>query len=324
MSDVLVISCPTTSTPSRSDLAAIGFARQVAEPLGAACDCLVLGPLASEVAAELAKYPLRKVLVADHADLANPTGEARATAIATVARDGGYRLLAAANGTASRDCLPRVAARLGAPMASDVIALGQVTADSLAVTKPAYSGNLMADVLLTGATAVAICRPSAFEPPPAGDASAEVQTVELPASLGHARKRFVELQKTELERPELTEADVIVTGGRGTKGDFTLLEQLADQLGAAIGATRAVVDSGWMPNDFQVGQTGKVVAPKLYIACGVSGAIQHLAGMRNSKTIVAINKDPNAPIFEVADYGLVADLFEAVPVLTEAVKASSK
>lgn len=321
MSDCLVVSFPASAGASRGDLAAVGFALKAVRQLSGACDCLVLGPHASAAAEDLAQYGARKVFVADHPDLASPTGEAHAAAIALVAKANGYRLIVAANNTASRDCMPRVAARLSAPMASDVLEIHEVTETSFACTKPSFSGNLLADIKLSGPTVVATCRPSGFEPPTKGDTSAEITAAVLPDSLAHPRKQFIELQKTELDRPELTEADTIVTGGRGTKGDFGVIEELADMLGAAVGATRAVVDSGWMPNDFQVGQTGKVVAPKLYIACGVSGAIQHLAGMRNSKTIVAINKDPNAPIFEVADYGLVADLFQAVPELTKAVSA---
>ena len=322
MADCLVVLVPGAEQPSRSELAAVGFGRQVAEQLGGHCDVLLLGPQASACGQAVAAYGIGKALVADHADLAQPTGEALAAAIAHVASAADYRLIAASATTIARDCFPRAAARLKAPMASDVVEIGQCSADVLRFTKPCFSGNLLEELELHGSTALATCRASAFEPPAASDASADVQTIQLPEKLAHPRKRFVEAKRTPLERPELTEADVVVSGGRGTKGDFTPLEELADVLGAAIGASRAVVDAGWLPNDFQVGQTGKVVAPKLYIACGISGAIQHLAGMRNSKVIVAINKDPNAPIFEVADYGLVADLFDAVPKLTAAFRAA--
>ncbi len=326
MADVLIVNFPTADAPSRSDMAAVGFGRAMAERLGGVCDVLVVGPHAGMAAAALSRCGVRAVLVADHPDLAAPTGEARASAVAAVAKARPYRLIAAANSTITRDSFPRLAARLAAPMATDVVAIGALTDKSLVFTKPAFSGNLLTEIELTGPTVVATCRASAFDAPTVGNVAAEIQSVELPHRLAHPRKEFVELNKTPLERPELTEADVVVSGGRGTRGPegFKVLEQLADVLGAAIGASRAAVDAGWMPNDFQVGQTGKVIAPKLYIGCGISGAIQHLAGMRNSKTIVVINKDASAPLFEIADYGLVADLFEAVPALVAAIRAARK
>lgn len=322
MSDVLIVMIPGAETPSRSELAALGFGLKAAGQLGGACDALLLGPHAQAASSGVAEHGARTVLVGDHADLANPTGEAHAAAIAAVAKAGGYRLIAGPASTGLRDCMPRVSARLKAPMASDVIALRECDGTKIGVTKPSFSGNLLADVDLVGPVTVATCRASSFDAPTASGTSAPIKPAELPATLAHGRKKFIEMNRTPLERPELTEADTVVSGGRGTRGaeGFKLLEELADVLGAAVGASRAVVDAGWMPNDFQVGQTGKVIAPKLYIGCGLSGAIQHLAGMRNSKTIVAINKDANAPIFEVADYGLVADLFEAVPALTAAAK----
>lgn len=323
MSDSLIALVPSGPQASRSDLATIGFGLAVAKKLGGACDVLVLGPHAAAAAEGLKASGARKVLVGAHADLAQPTGEALAAAIAHFAKAGNYRLIGGPGNTTTRDSFPRVAARLGAPMVSDVVEFRSADAEKLGFTKPCFSGNLLAEVEAAGPVVVAACRPSAFEPPAAGGA-ATVEPAALPERLAHPRKKFVEVQRTELSRPELTEANTIVSGGRGTKGDFKLIEQLADLLGAAVGASRAVVDAGWMPNDFQVGQTGKVVAPKLYIACGLSGAIQHLAGMRNSKTIVAINKDSGAPIFEVADYGLVADLFEAIPQLIAAIEKGRK
>jgi len=319
MSDVLIVLVPSSGHASRSELAALGFGLQVAKSLGGACDALLLGSHATAAAEGLQSLGLGTVLTGAHPDLAQPTGEAIAAATVAVAQAKPYRLIAGPASTSARDSLPRVAARLGAPMVSDVLAVRGASAETLSFTKPSFSGNLLADVDLKGPTAVATCRPSSFDAPAPGG-SATVTAAQLPEKLAHPGKKFVELNKTPLSRPELTEADVVVSGGRGTKGDFKLVEELADLLGAAVGASRAVVDAGWMPNDFQVGQTGKVIAPKLYFAVGLSGAIQHLAGMRNSKTIVAINKDPNAPIFEVADYALVADLFEAVPQVIAAIK----
>jgi electron transfer flavoprotein alpha subunit len=305
MADCLIAIVPAGPHASRSELAAIGFGRLAAQRAGGSLDLLVLGPHAAEASRGVAQLGARKVLVADHPDLVQNTGEALAAAIATVAKAGRYRLVGGASATITRDSFPRVAARLGAPMATDVLELNELTTDRMRVTKPCFSGNLLAQVELVGPTVVAICRPSAFEVPQPSEAISSIEKAPLPDSLAHPRKKRLEMNRTPLSRPELTEADVVVSGGRGTKGDFRPIEQF---------------DAGWMPNDFQVGQTGKVVAPKLYFACGLSGAIQHLAGMRNSKTIVAINKDPNAPIFEVADYGLVADLFEAIPQFIAAVK----
>jgi len=325
MSDVLAVILSAGSSLSRGDEAAIGFACQVAGALSSACDVVLLGGGdVSAVAEKAATFAVRKVLVAQHSELEQATGESRSAAIHTAATAGNYRLICAASTTFSRDCLPRVAARLDSAMASDVLSITGITVESLGFTKPCFSGNLIQHVELTGSVSVATVRASSFDAPAMGDAPATIENIELPDQLGHPRKRFVKLDKTELDRPELTEADIVVSGGRGTRGreGFELLEELADLLGAAVGASRAVVDAGWMPNDFQVGQTGKVIAPKVYLCAGLSGAIQHLAGMRNSKTIVAINKDPNAPIFEVADFGLVADLFDAVPKLTAAIRAA--
>jgi electron transfer flavoprotein alpha subunit len=322
MSDVLIVLVPSAAHASRSELASVGFGLEVAKALGGACDALVLGSNATSAAEGLKKSGLRTVLTGAHPDLAQPTGEAIAAATVAVARVRTYRLIAAPATTMARDSLPRVAARMGAPMASDVLAIRAATAEKLSFTKPSFSGNLLAEIDLKGPTAVVTCRPSSFDAPADGATDATIEASTLPDKLAHPGKKFIDLNKTPLSRPELTEADVVVSGGRGTKGDFKLIEELADLLGAAVGASRAVVDAGWMPNDFQVGQTGKVIAPKLYFAIGLSGAIQHLAGMRNSKTIVAINKDANAPIFEVADYALVADLFEAVPQLIAAIKTA--
>ncbi len=324
MNDVLVVFAPATVPLRKTDLSAVTFGNGVAEQAGGACDLLLLGPGAADVAAAAAALPVRTVLVADHPALAHGTAETVAAAVAGVARERGYRLIAAAAGSASKDAFPRVAAALDAPMASDVLEILAVSADSARFLRAVFAGNLLAECAIDGPTVLATCRASSFEPAQPGDASAAIETVTLPDRVADPRKRFVASHQTPLERPELTEAEIIVSGGRGTKGDegFQLVFALADLLGAAVGASRAAVDAGWMPNDFQVGQTGKIVAPKLYIAVGLSGAIQHLAGMRNSKTIVAINKDPEAPIFEVADFGLVADLFDAVPRLTAALAAA--
>jgi len=218
-----------------------------------------------------------------------------------------------------KDLMPRIAARLDAPMASEIIAIN----DDGTFVRPMYAGNALATVELEGPVRVVTVRGTAFDAAnPVGN-SAPVEKVKADLDPAGLKMAFVGFNEIKSDRPQLTEARIIVSGGRGLKsGDNfkTVLEPLVDEIGAAMGASRAAVDAGFVPNDLQVGQTGKVVAPELYVAVGISGAIQHLAGMKDSKTIVAINKDEEAPIFSVADFGLVADLFKAVPEMTEELK----
>jgi electron transfer flavoprotein alpha subunit len=220
-----------------------------------------------------------------------------------------------------KDLAPRVAVRLGAGLASDV---SRVEAGaSLTYKRPMYAGNAIGTMQVSTAVQVVTVRQSEFEPAAPSGGSSPVSAGAVSPAPNAARVQFVSFEEVKSARPELTEARVVVSGGRSLKsaeGFKTVLEPLVDAFGAAMGASRAAVDAGYVPNDLQVGQTGKVVAPGLYVAVGISGAIQHLAGMKNSKVIVAINKDAEAPIFQVADYGLVADLFKVVPELTEAVR----
>ena len=203
-------------------------------------------------------------------------------------------------------------------MATDVMRFGG-SGGEIVFTRPMWAGNVIAEVKLSSPVKAFTVRTTEFAPAAKGG-SAEVKTFSPKQDPVAAKVKFIDFKEVKSARPQLTEARAIVSGGRGTKGDFKEIEGLADELGAAVGASRAVCDAGWQPNDLQVGQTGKVVAPKLYIAAGISGAIQHLAGMKGSRTIVAVNKDPEAPIFQVADYGLVADLFKALPELSEEIK----
>ena len=215
--------------------------------------------------------------------------------------------------------MPRLAARLNAPMASEIISIN----DDGTLVRPLYAGNALATVEIEGPLKVVSVRATAFDSAKPGDAAAPVEKVKPELDPAGLKMEFVSFNETKSDRPQLTEARIVVSGGRGLKSgeNFkTVLEPLVDEMGAAMGASRAAVDAGFVPNDLQVGQTGKVVAPELYVAVGISGAIQHLAGMKDSKTIVAINKDEEAPIFNVADYGLVADLFKAVPEMVEALK----
>ena len=251
-----------------------------------------------------------RVLVAEDAALGHRLAESTAATIVALAGD--YEHIVAPATTDAKNVMPRVAALLDAMVISDVS--GVVDANTF--ERPIYAGNAIQTVKSSDAKKVVTFRTSTFDAAGEGG-SASVETVSAAADPGLSS--WVEDKVAESDRPELTSAGVVVSGGRGvgSEEDFALIEQLADKLGAAVGASRAAVDSGYAPNDWQVGQTGKVVAPELYVAVGISGAIQHLAGMKDSKIIVAINKDEEAPIFQVADYGLVADLFTAVPELIE-------
>ncbi|SLN50121.1 Electron transfer flavoprotein subunit alpha [Roseovarius litorisediminis] len=251
-----------------------------------------------------------KVLVAEDASLGHRLAESTAALIVSLAGD--YEHIVAPATTDAKNVLPRVAALLDVMVISDVS--GVVSSDTF--ERPIYAGNAIQTVKSTDGKKVVSFRTSTFDA--AGDGgSAPVETISAAADPGLSS--WVEDKVATSDRPELTSAGVVVSGGRGvgSQEDFALIEKLADKLSAAVGASRAAVDSGYAPNDWQVGQTGKVVAPGLYVAVGISGAIQHLAGMKDSKIIVAINKDEEAPIFQVADFGLVADLFSAVPELTE-------
>lgn len=250
-----------------------------------------------------------KVLVADNAAYANQLPENLAELIAELGK--GYTHILAPATTSGKNLMPRVAALLGVAQISDITEVKSTDT----FVRPIYAGNALATVQSSDAVKVITVRGTGFEEAATGDAAATVEAVDIVINQDMAT--FVGEELTVSERPELTGASIVISGGRGMQNgeNFALLEKVADKLGAAIGASRAAVDAGFVPNDMQVGQTGKIVAPDLYIAVGISGAIQHLAGMKDSKVIVAINKDEEAPIFQVADYGLVADLFQAVPEL---------
>ncbi len=284
-----------------------------AKAMGGDVDVLVAGQGVKDVAAEAAKIAgVRKVLACDHASLKRQLAESMEAVIVGLAGD--YDAILAPDTTAHKNYMPRVAAKLDVQQISSVT--GVESADTF--IRPIYAGNAMAHVQSSDSKKVVTVRTTAFDA--AGDGgSASVETIGDPS--GAVKSEFVSEDLTQSDRPELTDAKIVVSGGRGvgSSENFAIIEKLADKLGAAMGASRAAVDAGYVPNDLQVGQTGKAVAPELYIAIGISGAIQHLAGMKDSKIIVAINKDEDAPIFSVADYGLVADLFKAVPELTDAV-----
>ena len=272
---------------------------------------LVAGTGGDAAAAEAATLQgVAKVLFAD--DHVYCHGMTEPTAALVVSLAGGYEHIVAASGALSKSVLPRVAAMLDVMVISEVLAVH----DAATFDRPIYAGNAIQTVKSSDAKKVMTIRTATFDAAGKGG-SAPVEKVS--AAVDGSMSAWVEDKVASSDRPELTSAGIVVSGGRGvgSQADFALIEKLADKLGAAVGASRAAVDSGYAPNDWQVGQTGKVVAPDLYVAVGISGAIQHLAGMKDSKVIVAINKDEEAPIFQVADYGLVADLFTAVPELIE-------
>ncbi|MEC9197366.1 MAG: FAD-binding protein [Pseudomonadota bacterium] len=272
---------------------------------------LVAGQGGDAAAAEAATLAgVAKVLFAGDHGFCHTLAEPVADLIVSLA--GGYSHIAAASTSDAKNVLPRVAALLDVMIISDVTAV--IDADTF--DRPIYAGNAIQTVKSGDSVKVLTLRTTSFEAAAEGNA-APVEAIGTAATTGLSS--WVEDKVAESDRPELTSAGIVVSGGRGvgSEENFALIEKLADKLGAAVGASRAAVDSGFAPNDWQVGQTGKVVAPQLYVAVGISGAIQHLAGMKDSKVIVAINKDEEAPIFQVADYGLVADLFDAIPELTE-------
>ena len=274
---------------------------------------LVAGKGCRGVAEAAAKIKgVAKVLVCDDAAYDHPLAEGLAPLVKNLAN--GYSAILAPATTTGKNILPRVAATLDVMQISDIISVE--SADTF--KRPIYAGNAIQTVQTTDNIKVITVRTTAFEPAAPKGGSALIEAVK--ANGAQSQSKFIKAELSKSDRPELTSAKIVISGGRGmgSRENFKLIEAVADKLGAAIGASRAAVDAGFVPNDFQVGQTGKIVAPDLYIAVGISGAIQHLAGMKDSKIIVAINKDEEAPIFQVADYGLVMDLFEALPQLEKA------
>ncbi|MCB9552933.1 MAG: electron transfer flavoprotein subunit alpha/FixB family protein [Myxococcales bacterium] len=322
MSKIIVLAEQQNGKLQNATLHAIGAARQLVAAVGGGFDIAVVGQGVRGVAEQLTGYGAGKVFLAEHAALQNYTAQAYAQAWHAAAKKAGASIVVAAATSVGKDCLPRVAARLGAGMASDVVRIG-MEGGKLAYTRPMWAGSVLGRVRINTDIQVISVRPTEFEKAEAAGGASAIEAIDAGVDVKSLRMKYIGLDAAESNRPALTDADVVVSGGRGLKepANFKLVEKLADLLGGAVGATRAVVDAGWVPNDWQVGQTGKVVAPKLYIAVGISGAIQHLAGMKGSKTIVAINKDADAPIFQVADYGLVGDLFDIVPELTAKLEA---
>ncbi|HEX8908062.1 MAG TPA: electron transfer flavoprotein subunit alpha/FixB family protein [Anaeromyxobacteraceae bacterium] len=317
MSNVLIVAEQRGGVLKKATRSALGAGQALARRTGGKLTALLLGHGVAALADELKGFC--DVLVADGPALEHGLADVCAPVIAEAAKQVQASYVGAAATAFGKDVLPRAAARLGAAMATEVLGFG---GDGAQVTfrRPMWAGNVLAEVELATPVKVFTVRTTEF--PPAQPAAQPGGVAQVAPGAETGRTRFVAFEEVKSARPELTEARVVVSGGRGTKGDFKEVEALADELGAAVGASRAAVDAGWVPNDWQVGQTGKVVAPELYVAAGISGAIQHLAGMKGSKVIVAVNKDPEAPIFQLADYGLVADLFKALPELRAKVKAA--
>jgi electron transfer flavoprotein alpha subunit len=317
MSNVLVIVEQHAGKIRKASLSGVTFGQQVAQKSGGQLHLLIIGTNIKAAADEASGFGAAKVYAVDHANFEHYLAESYTVAVQEAAKAASATIIAGASSSTTKDLLPRVAARLDAGMASDVLAV----VDASTFKRPMWAGNVIATVQLTTPTKVCTVRGTEFEAPAAGSKST-VEALNVSVDLNALKSKFVSIKEVKSERPDVTIADKVVSGGRGVKGaeGFKIIEQLADAMNAGVGASRAVCDAGWVPNDLQIGQTGKVVAPNLYVAVGISGAIQHLAGMKGSKTIVAINKDPEAPIFQVADYGLVADLFQAVHEFIKALK----
>jgi len=319
MTDVVVVAELLEGKPKKATHVAVSFAKQVAGGTSA-YDILVIGEGAKGAAGELTGLGARKVLTAEIGG--GYFAEKYAPTVARVAKDGDYGAVVATATSFGKDLIPRVAGRLGAGYAGDIIGVS-IDGGKPKYRRSMYAGNVRGTLTLTTPVHCVTLRQSEFEPVAPGAGSSPVEDVAVVTEDVAKKIEFLSQEVVKSERPELTEADIVVSGGRALKSSdnfVNVLEPLVDAFGAAMGASRAACDAGYVPNDLQVGQTGKVVAPNLYVAVGISGAIQHLAGMKGSKTIVAINKDKEAPIAQVADYFLVADLFEAVPALTAELK----
>jgi electron transfer flavoprotein alpha subunit len=315
MSNVLVVAEHVHGKFPKTTLVAVAAGKALATKAGGKCVAAVLGQGIDALAGELADYGV-DVLAVDSPALAHYLADAYTAAGADLVKQKGFEAVVLAATSIGKDLAPRLAARLNAGFAPDITAI----VDAKTFQRPIWAGNVIQTLEIAGTPRVISVRGTAMDAAAKGGGKGTVEKVALSPS---GSMQFVEFAETKSDRPVLTEASIVCSGGRGLKNGenfTTYLEPLCDALGAAMGASRAAVDAGFVPNDLQVGQTGKVVAPQLYIAVGISGAIQHLAGMKDSKVIVAINKDEEAPIFQIADYGLVADLFKAVPELTEEIK----
>jgi electron transfer flavoprotein alpha subunit len=319
---VLVIAEHDDGQLKLASLAAVACARQVCADTGGRFDVLVLGDKIEAIAESVRGYGAANVLAGDDPAIEHPLADKFAAVIAGLAKERGVSMIVATASTFSKDVLPRVAALLDAGMLSDVTAVAPDAGD-FTFQRVMFAGNAIATVKLSGPVKVFTVRAAAFTAPPQAEPGSPVVALAVDAASLPNHAEFLSREERASGRPDPTEARIVVSGGRAFKNaeDFErLVGGLADALGGAVGSSRALVDSGITPNSLQIGQTGKVVAPELYIALGISGAIQHLAGMKDTKTVVAINQDSDAPIFEVADYGLVGDVYQIVPELIQKLK----
>ncbi len=301
----------------RSAFETVSAAYKIASELNLEAEAVVVGNDISNIN-DIGNYGISKVVHLKNADLANYSSSGYRDAIVNYATEVDADYIMLANTSLGKDLAPRLAVKLGAGCLMDCVKL-DTSSGELTATRPVYAGKALVDVKFNSDKKVITIRPNVFKAQPSENSSVDVTVNEVTSP--NLKTRVVEFKKSE-GKLDVAEADIIVSGGRGMKGpeNFYLIEELADSLGAAVGASRAVVDAGWRPHGEQVGQTGKTVSPSLYVACGISGAIQHLAGMSSSKYIVAINKDKDAPIFNIADYGIAGDVFEILPALTEEIK----
>jgi len=295
---------------------AVSEGRRLADGLGTDLTAVILGSGVEGFADQLKKYGADKILVADDPALAEYTTDAYTNVLTELIHASDPAVIIMGASAQGKDLAGRLAARLDAGVAMDCVGI-KIDNGNLTYTRPMFGGKILADVEIEGNPQMVAIRPNVMD---INEVSKNCVIEKAAVQVGEIKTKVVEKKMETGDKIELTEADIIVSGGRGTGGDYALIEALANELGAAVGASRSAVDEGWRPHSDQVGQTGKTVSPTLYIACGISGAIQHLAGMSTSKYIVAINKDEEAPIFSRADYGIHGDLFEVVPAITEAVK----
>ncbi len=314
---VLVLAEQIDGSFKRIAYEVVSEGRRLADVLGEPLTAVVLGSGVEGIAAELAKHGAEKILAGDDPALADYTTDIYTNVLCDIVKDKDPKILLLGASTQGKDLSARLAARLDAGLAMDCIAL-RVDGETLIATRPIFGGKVLAGVAIEGTPQMAAIRPNVME---IIDAEKAADVESIPVNPGVGKTRVLGKKVEAAAQVDLTEADIVVSGGRGMAGpDFSVLEKLAQLLGGAVGASRSAVDEGWRPHSDQVGQTGKVVSPNLYIACGISGAIQHLAGMGSSKYVVAINKDAEAPIFKKADFGIVDDLFKVVPAITAEVE----